>query len=371
MRTARSLTSILFLGAATTLLAACPDGEDARAQFASATVAQRAAVVPAAIGLTGEQAANLVTLAEIDHAAGATCPARELVGDAVVYTAAGCQGAASGITWTGRIEAGNSPRTDRLGAAVDASKPEELRFVGLHADRPDAPLAIDGLLRLSYGAQVGDVRILNQLTTTTSETVSLDVESRCSRDGATRECRSQPGASGEIAGAGRFDLVVVQRTTLDQIAARVVLRGEDELRLDSAVRDASDCLTYQIAGKDAGSVCLPELSTAAASRIAGVSWTCAEGNAVELTGFAADAPIFAKVELRQGTAQKEVALAFVSHDEATQEDRWASVATPLGDGLACASLGDVGVRAVAVYADGRIDCQVTGDWEAFDGLGCF
>jgi hypothetical protein len=50
---------------------------------------------------------------------------------------------------------------------------------------------------------------------------------------------------------------------------------------------------------------------------------------------------------------------------------WASAATPLDDGLTCAALGDVGVRAVAVHADGRIDCQVTGAWEAFDGLACF
>jgi hypothetical protein len=371
MRTARSLTSILFLGAATTLLAACPSSEDAKVQFATATVAQRAAVVPAAIGLTGEQAANLVTLAEIDHAAGASCPARAVEGDAVVYTAAGCKGAASGITWNGRIEAVNSPRTDRLGASIDGSKPEELRFVGVHADRPDAPLAVDGLLRVSPGTLAGDVRILNQLTTTTTESISLDVESRCSHEGGTIECRSQPGASGEIAGLGHFDLIVVTSATLDQLTARVVLRGEDELRLDSAVRDANGCPTLLVAGAAAGSVCLPELSDAAASRIAGASWTCAEGNAVKLTGFAADAPIFAKVELRQGTSQQEIALAFVSRDATTKDERWESAATPLAEGLTCASLGDIGVRAVAVYADGRIDCQTTGDWEAFDGRGCF
>src|SRR5262245_24988375 len=93
MRTARSLTSILFFGAAaTSLLTACPDGEEAKISFAQAPAAQRAAVVPAALGLTGEQAANLVTLAEIDHAADAACPTRNLVGTTVVYEAQGCEG---------------------------------------------------------------------------------------------------------------------------------------------------------------------------------------------------------------------------------------------------------------------------------------
>jgi hypothetical protein len=372
MRTVRSLASILFLGAAATALSGC-DQEETKVQFAQVTEAQRAAVVPAALGLTGEQAANLVTLAEIDHVADASCPTRTIVDDAIVYEAKGCQGAASGITWKGRIEAVNSPRTDRLGAAIDASKPEELRFFDLHADRIDVPLTVDGVLRLTAGASNGEQLVSNQLTTSTGESIRLSVDLSCTLEGGSRVCKTLPGASGELLGVGRFDIAATLSTTLNDVSGQLVLRGEDDLRVDTNQRTAKECLIYQVAGKEAGHVCLPELGSDDATHVDGVSWTCGADNAISLTGFAEGAPVFTKVELlRKGVREKEIALSFAKREPTTQVDRWASAATPLDAGsFSCAQLSDIGIRVVAVFADGTTDCYVTGNWDAFDGRTCF
>ncbi len=100
----------------------------------------------------------------------------------------GCQGAVTGVSWSGRLSAQNSPRTSLVGATVDAGRPEELRFDELHADRPEAPLSIDGVLRFTPGL-LGRLTIHNGLTIGGAERVRLAVDARSSVSAASTSRR--------------------------------------------------------------------------------------------------------------------------------------------------------------------------------------
>ena len=112
---------------------------------------------------------------------------------------------------------------------------------------------------------------------------------------------------------------------------KLVLRGEDDLRADSAQSDAEGCVGYTVAGRAVGRVCMPELRSDDSTSVDGASWQCdGETDAITLTSFVEGSPIFAKIQLRHGAAQQEIALTPTSHDDATQVDRFDSEATPLG-----------------------------------------
>jgi hypothetical protein len=374
MRTVRHLVPVL-LAAAASLTGCTPDEQ--HADFEKATAAQREAVIPAGLDLQGEKAAILVTLAELDAQAQAegvvACPARSIADSgAVVYEAKACTGAITGLAWDGRIEAKNSPRAALLGATIDAKKPEELRFIALTAGK----LKVDGELVTTPvdGVLKGQRVIHNALTLDDGVAVSFDVDLDCHVEGAALACHTKDGSSGSIADLGRFDVRAVQSITDGNVSGSLELSGENVLRLDAGVRDADECIAYTIGEQAGGKVCLPELTSADPTSLAGIGWECTGADAISFQGAAKGAPIFGKVELRRAGVQEEIALDFVEYDKVNDVYHWAAEDVALADAGAftCADVNaTVGVRMVAIYANGTVECSaVGGDFNAFAGQPC-
>ncbi len=165
------------------------------------------------------------------------------------------------------------------------------------------------------------------------------------------------------------------RSTSGRLAGVITLAGVDELSLDTDRRDAAACVTYDVGGVAGARYCRPELTGTTGQHVDGVAWTCErEASMLQLTGFARGAPLYTEVQLRRAAVQREIALDFVRLDQTTGDDEWRSPAVPLADAgnFSCTALAsDVGVRMIAVYADGSIACHVTGDWPEFYGRLCF
>ena len=377
MRTVRHLVPVL-LAAAASLTGCTPDEQ--HADFSKASAAQREAVIPAGLDLQGEKAAILVTLAELDAQAQvegvAACPTRTVAeSGAVVYEAKACTGAITGMAWDGRIEAKNSPRAALLGSKVDARQPEELRFIAVTAGK----LKVDGELITTpiEGVLKGQRVIHNALTLDDGVKLSFDVDLDCHIDGAALACRTKDGSSGSIEKLGRFDVRAVQSSTDGNISGSLELTGENVLRLDAGVRDADECIAYTIGEQPGGRVCLPELTSADPTSLSGVGWECTSADGVDAIGFdgaAKGEPLFSKVELRRAGVQVEIELDFVEYDKVNDVYRWAADDVALADAgsFTCADVNaTVGVRMVAIYKNGSVECStVGGDFNAFAGQPC-
>jgi hypothetical protein len=369
----------VLLGAATVALAGCPQAptEDTRLEFSPLTEAARAALVTELLDVTGDRAANLVTLAEVDHAADASCPTRTVEGDVVVYTATKCTGAATGVRWDGRLEAENSQRSGRLGSTTyDFSRPEELRFFDWHADRPGLPLVVAGKRRYAPGPGLGETLVDNQVQRAGDTMITLDVHLSCVARGTARACQTLDGSTAAYASdAAGGDFTVDATLRLDDAKLTGLLRlgGIDELVLDTQRRDDAGCMRYHV-GSGPFSYCPAEPPGASSS--SQFSWRCDDDGAARLGTAVKDAPIFVKAELRRGHAQQQVALAPTGHDELSDRDTFESEPTSItvvdtAEVPCREQMNRVAARIVSVYADGSTRCDRFGEGEEFDAQACF